>query len=184
MNKRSASLDWITSTKSHQSLFFVCWNVMSFDHANQSWNSTWTQSWWKHDCNFVWNIRTESLMIEKTSYEVMRRAWFWVFVEINDCSEEHSKRSMWKRAFEEDEKMSQNSCFEIATRTIKRNHFIFEKLVRVGHFTNRTIQLLELFSDDANSKRLLTQCILDCFVFSFFFLFFLNLIFLINSINR
>jgi hypothetical protein len=33
------------------------------------------------------------------------------------------------------------------------------KTVRVEHFTNRTIQLLKLFSDDVNSKRLLTQCI-------------------------
>jgi hypothetical protein len=128
INEKSASLDWITSTRFHQSRFFVCWNVMNFDHANQSWNSTWTQSWWKHDCNFVWDIRTESLTTEKTSYEVMKRAWFWAFVEVNDCNDESSKKSMWKRAFEEDKKMSQNSCFEIATFTIKRDYFIFEKL--------------------------------------------------------
>jgi hypothetical protein len=136
--------------------------------------------WWSHACFFF-----------RFSFQITK-LWYFFFVSITCiffdlCRYFKEFCSINFKWFHKSKKIHRQQIISLNTMLFCCNWYAYDvvmiEIVRIEHFTNRTIQLLELFSDDANSKKLLTQCILDCFVFSFFS-FFLNLIFLINSINR
>jgi hypothetical protein len=91
------------------------------------------------------------------------------------------KKALKKKSFKSSSRDIENISRKFRLENVANSEDL--ALVRIKHFANRTVQLLKLFNDDANFKRLFTQCILDFFIFYFFY-FFLNLIFLINNINK
>ncbi len=83
----------------------------------------------------------------RTSYEAMKRAWFWTFVETEYDSEDDSTKDMQKPAYDDDEKKLQNSCFEIVFRMIRRIHVMSEKLKSQSKSELRREKLIRWMSD-------------------------------------